>query len=61
MPKDLLTAQQVAVRLSIHPTTVYRLIKERELPAIKIGRSYRIPLDEILARLADPHVDRRDV
>ena len=27
----------------------------------KIGRSYRIPLDDILARLADPHVDRRDV
>ena len=54
MSNDLLTCRQVAVRLNLHPTTVYRLIRERELPAIKIGRSYRIPLAALERRLEVP-------
>jgi excisionase family DNA binding protein len=38
----LLRVAEVAERLSVSPMTVYRMIHAGELPAIRIGRSYRI-------------------
>jgi excisionase family DNA binding protein len=46
---ELLTPEQVADRLQASRKTVYRWIQAGDLPAIKLGRSWRIPWDEVLA------------
>jgi excisionase family DNA binding protein len=45
----LLKIDTVAVRLDCGRTTVYRLINEGELPAVKVGRSTRIPASAVVA------------
>ncbi|MTJ80323.1 MAG: helix-turn-helix domain-containing protein [Telmatospirillum sp.] len=42
MSTDLLTVDQAARRLSLHPKTVLRFIHDGRLSASRIGRSYRI-------------------
>jgi excisionase family DNA binding protein len=38
---QILTVQSVAEYLRVHPATIYRLLKRKELPAFKIGRDWR--------------------
>lgn len=38
-----LTVAQVAQRLGVHPKTVYRLVEAGRLPAIRVGRLWRVP------------------
>ncbi len=38
----LLTVQEVANMLRISTMTVYRMIKSNELPAVRVGRSFRV-------------------
>jgi excisionase family DNA binding protein len=48
-----LTVAEVAETLRVSDMTIYRLIANGEIRAIKVGRSYRIPaaaLDEWLGR-----------
>lgn len=37
-----LTPQQIADFLQVDPQTVWRMIKRGDLPAVKIGRIYRV-------------------
>lgn len=49
----LLTVAEVAVILRLSKMTVYRMVKSGALPALKVGRSVRVPaqvVDEYLAR-----------
>lgn len=49
----MLTAEEVAEILRVSTMTVYRLIRSGELPAVRVGRSYRVreaDLDEYLER-----------
>lgn len=41
-PVGLLTVAEVAGTLRVSTMTVYRLIKAGELPAMRIGKSYRL-------------------
>jgi excisionase family DNA binding protein len=48
-----LTAAEVAEAMRVSTMTVYRLIKAGSLPAVRVGRSYRVAeddLDRFLAR-----------
>ena len=45
--KELLTLQQVAQRLQISETTLYKLARKGEIPAIKVGNQWRFKIDEI--------------
>jgi len=45
---ELLTAHQVAVVLKVSPGYVYRLIRLRHLPAVRIGNSVRIRRRDLL-------------
>jgi excisionase family DNA binding protein len=38
----LLTVNEVARILRVSNMTVYRLVKSRQLPAIRVGKNYRI-------------------
>lgn len=40
--EELLTAEEVARTLRVSTMTVYRLIRRGELPAFRVGRSYRV-------------------
>lgn len=42
MSDRLVTVEQAAERLKLHPKTVLRYIREGRLPATRIGKSYRI-------------------
>lgn len=39
--EKFLTVEEVAGTFGVNPTTVYRLIRAREIPAIKIGGQWR--------------------
>lgn len=43
MTDDLLDVTTVAKLLSVSKMTVYRLIEDGRLPAMRIGRMFRIP------------------
>lgn len=41
MTPSVLTLLEVADLLRVHPSTIYRLVKRRELPAFKVGTDWR--------------------
>jgi excisionase family DNA binding protein len=45
--QQLLTAQQLADRWQVPTAHVYRLTREGQVPAVKLGRYYRYRLDAI--------------
>lgn len=52
-PKDLLTIEDVAERLSVGMTTVHELVRSGRLFSVKIGRSRRIPASAFDTYLAE--------
>ena len=46
MLQDVMTPKQVAEFLRLDTETVYRLIRRKQLAAIRIGRTYRIPRED---------------
>ena len=48
----LLTVAEIAAVLRVSNMTVYRLIKAGELPALRVGKNYRIRTDDLDAFLA---------
>jgi excisionase family DNA binding protein len=40
---NMLSVTEVAALLSVSKMTIYRLINEGEVPAIRVGRSLRVP------------------
>ena len=51
--RTLLTARQVQEILHIDRSTVYRMAETGRLPAIRVGKQWRFPADEILAVVTD--------
>ena len=47
MGTSLLTARQVQDLLDVDKSTVYRMAGDGRLPAVKVGRQWRFPADEI--------------
>ena len=50
---DFLTVAEVAATLRVSTMTVYRLIKAGELPAVRVGKSYRLAVDDVDRFIAD--------
>lgn len=42
-----LTVAEVATVMRVSKMTVYRLVHSGELPAVRVGRSFRVPEDEV--------------
>jgi excisionase family DNA binding protein len=40
-PAKVMTLEEVSRYLHVHPSTVYRLLKRREIPAFRIGSDWR--------------------
>jgi excisionase family DNA binding protein len=43
--KKVLTLGEMADVLRVHPSTIYRLLKKKALPAYKVGRDWRINVE----------------
>ena len=57
---NLLTTDQVAKRLNLHQNTVIRYIRSGRLPAVKVGKAYRIKESVVDALVGEPEaVDDR--
>lgn len=57
MSDPLLTANEVAEQLRVSTMTVYRLVRRGELPAVRVGRNYRIRQRDLAAYLDGQVVD----
>ena len=51
------TIDEVARVLGVSKMTVYRLVHGGELPAVRVGRSFRVPEDAVHAYLSSSFVD----
>lgn len=51
-----LTVAEVAEMMRVSNMTVYRLVKSGELPAVRFGRSYRIPETAVEAAVRLPGI-----
>ncbi len=61
MTAPLLTVAEVAELFRVSSMTVYRLIRNGELPAVRVGRSYRVREDDLQAYLQAQVVDPADM
>ena len=49
-----LTVAEVAEMMRVSNMTVYRLVHSGELPAVRFGRSFRIPESAVIAAIQTP-------
>jgi excisionase family DNA binding protein len=54
----VLTLEDVARFLSVHPSTVYRLVKKHSIPAFKIGSDWRFNQDSIEQWIKEREAER---
>lgn len=52
-----LTVAEVADMMRVSNMTVYRMVHSGELPAVRFGRSFRIPESAVEAAIATPMSD----
>lgn len=51
------TVSEVAKQLRVSNMTVYRLVKAGQLPAVRVGRGYRIREQDVLRYLENRYMD----
>lgn len=51
MSVALLTIPEIAVMARVSRMTIYRLVHAGELPAVRVGRQFRVPEDVVRAYL----------
>ena len=54
-PSRFVTVAEVAGLLRVSNMTVYRLVQSGQLPAVRIGRSYRLRQEDVDKYLADQY------
>lgn len=52
-----LTVAEVAAMMRLSKMTVYRLVHSGELPAVRVGRSFRVPEQAVSDYLRDSFVE----
>jgi excisionase family DNA binding protein len=61
--KEILTPREAAEYLSVHVRTIYRLVKQGEIPSRKVGGSWRFKkgvLDEWLSGQEKPFSEEKE-
>ncbi|MEU8133094.1 MULTISPECIES: helix-turn-helix domain-containing protein [Streptomycetaceae] len=54
---NFLTVAEVAAVMRVSKMTVYRLVHSGEMPAIRVGRSFRVPEQAVHDYLRDSYVE----
>lgn len=57
--EKLLTLQQIAQKLQISETTLYKLARNGKIPAIKIGNQWRFKMEDIEKWLESQKIAQR--
>ena len=52
-----LTVAEVAATMRVSKMTVYRLVHSGEMPAVRVGRSFRVPEQAVSDYLRDSFVE----
>ena len=52
-----LTVAEVATVMRVSKMTVYRLVHSGEMPAVRVGRSYRVPEKAVNDYLRDAYIE----
>jgi excisionase family DNA binding protein len=47
IPAKVLTVRELSEYLRVHPSTVYRLLRQRQLPAFRVGSDWRFNVEAI--------------
>jgi excisionase family DNA binding protein len=58
---QFLTVAEVADGMRVSKMTVYRLVHAGELPAVRVGKSYRVPQDALDRYLEASVIDRGEL
>jgi len=45
--KNVLAGRELAEHLSVHPSTIYRMLKDGTIPAFRLGSDWRFNLESI--------------
>jgi excisionase family DNA binding protein len=54
---QFLTVAEVAAAMRVSKMTVYRLVHGGDLPAVRVGRSFRVPEDAVHKYLQASYID----
>jgi excisionase family DNA binding protein len=54
-PSDIMTVGELATKLRCHPATIYRLVKQRKLPAFRVGYDWRFSSQTIESWIEAQH------
>ncbi len=54
---EFMTVAEVAARMRVSKMTVYRLLHGGELPAVRVGRSFRVREDDVDVYLRKSYYD----
>lgn len=54
---QFLTVSEVAEVMRVSKMTVYRLVHAGELPAVRVGKSFRVPQDALTNYLAAAYIE----
>ncbi len=54
---SFLTVAEVAALMRVSKMTVYRLVHAGDLPAVRVGRSFRVPAEAVRGYLRDSFVE----
>ncbi|HEU5469808.1 MAG TPA: helix-turn-helix domain-containing protein [Actinophytocola sp.] len=56
-PVQFLTVAEVAAMMRVSKMTVYRLVHNGELPAVRVGKSFRVPEKAVHSYLEGAYFD----
>jgi excisionase family DNA binding protein len=59
--QEVLTVKDVCDLLRVHPSTLYKMIKEGKVPTFRIGSKWRFRKDAILRWMAEKSTHARQV
>lgn len=58
MESPLMTVKETAKYMRVHPTSIYRLLKQGKLPALKLGSDWRFLKSSIDAWMVSAQVNQ---
>jgi excisionase family DNA binding protein len=57
----VMTLEEVAIFLRVHPSTVYRLLRQNRIPAFKMGSDWRFNQESIERWIAEREGENSDM
>jgi excisionase family DNA binding protein len=59
--QEVLTVKEICDLLRVHPSTIYKLIRDDKIPSFQVGAEWRFRKDVILRWMAEKSMQSRQV